>query len=842
MPFVAGLSLLLCSAVSGQDKLPDLGLFGNPDGLNLDELDATVEFSATVTGVETGQPTINVTATIPDGYYMYSMDPSFGGATTITLNADAGVRLGGDWTADHEPKSVDDELLGQTVEKFFDTVTWSAPLAGNVSPGMEIKGSVSGQYCGSGENGVPGECRQISDVPFVAIVPGTPEPSTTTAEPAIPSSVTLEPEIGFGRSAKKGLMKFDVSLEPSAPATGAEVTLAIKATIQDPWHTFALDQNPEMAGQPTTIELASMAGLTPIGDSFTPSAAPEEKQIDVYLQRVHHHEVTWSRRFVVTGPVASVTGAIRFQMCRNGTCLPPTTTEFTVGVRSGASTAPAPRDPTSVTPARSGSIAPRRRDDGLVAFIITAFGAGFVALLTPCVFPMIPVTVAFFLKQEEKKAGSSLGLAVVYCLSIIGAFTVLGLATAVIFGSTALNDAANNRWLNVAFAFLFFLFALILLGAINIQIPSWLLTWTSKKESSGGFVGVVFMALTFTLISFTCTFAFVGGLLVLATQGTYLRPIIGMLAFSTAFASPFFLLALFPSMLRKLPRSGGWMDDVKFAMGIVELALVLKFLSVADIGFSPTYSPRYLSYDSFLIGWIVLAAIVGVYLVWRLLKSSGPRSVAVKTGRTLAAVTFLGFAGLLVLGLQGRLSAFNPVWKHVAAFAPPQLHLELDPDRGVVALHNDIRYALQFDKAVQAGSNGRLLFVDFTGQNCVNCRLMERTVLSNPEVLGKLKELDCFSLYADLVPGFVDPSESKRLQQRNVELQKTLTNDVTLPTYAILTPDGKLLSVYFGLDTTGGAEFLSFIAEGREKWEQLKSGADAVVSSQTTDRPTGESL
>jgi thiol:disulfide interchange protein DsbD len=798
------------------------GLFGDPAAA------AEISISASLEPVDSTTTRLNVTATLPDGYYIYSMDPSFGAATQVQLMLPAGLEWDGQWTADHAPKVVQDEVLGQTLEKFFGAVTWTATLRGS-APGAAVTGRLTGQYCGSGENGIPGECRQIDGHEFTVTLPGDAPAAADSV--TVPSAVQLTPSIGRGRAAKHGLITFDIALTPEVPAAGHEVTLTVKATLKDGWHLYAMDHDPEMSGTPTEIVLTRTDGLEPIGESFEASGEPEIKIAGEYTQRIHHGEITWSRRFTATGSPVVVDGTITYLLCEESACLTTTSADFSVGL-PGAAELPTPGRadlPAAQSPAgprSSESVVTRRpaAEQGLLGFLLGAFGAGFIALLTPCVFPMVPVTVAFFLKQEEKKAGSSLRLAITYCLSIIGAFTVLGLLTAIAFGATALNEAANNRWLNLVFAALFFVFGLILLGAINVQVPSWLLNWSAKREASGGYVGVVFMALTFTLISFTCTFAFVGTVLVLATQGTYLRPVLGMLAFSAAFASPFLVLALFPSMLKRLPKSGGWMDDAKVTMGLIELALVLKFLSVADIGFSPTGTPRYLPYNAFLIGWIVLAAMIALYLLWRTVRATGRVTPGIRVGRFLSAAAFAAFGVLLTLGMAGKLSAFNPLWKQVAAFAPPATDLRVTADRGVVATHHDVEYSLEFDKAVaKSRQEGRLLFVDITGQNCVNCRLMERTVLASVDVIAELKQMECVQLYTDVVPGFIDMNARTKIRDRNIQLQVDLAGDVTLPTYLILSPDGsQVLGSYMNLDTSGGRVFLSFLAKSRERWEALR--------------------
>jgi thiol:disulfide interchange protein DsbD len=837
------LSAQSSSRTSGSLDLAPL-TFGNAN--SADKVD--VELTAALRKVDDQTAELQVTMILPKGYYTYSMDKSFGAATKIKLS-DLGslIDSGEDWKADHEPKVVQDELLGQTVEKFSEKVTWSKTLKGTVTAETVVTGKLSGQYCGSGENGVPGECVPINNRKFTAKLTAASASDSTDAtaasEVADQNPVSISPKIGYGKSAKAGLMEFEINLTPAKAAVGQEVTLSIKAKVKEPWHTFALDQDPEMAGLPTTLEV-EVQGLKALSEEFRPSADPEIKTIDEYVQRVHHGEISWTRKFVVEQPTAVIKGSIRFQLCSNGTCLPPTNAPFELTFTAGKDVSTASPSTTDNSAAEGANLAESGNDniakEGLMAFLLTAIGAGFVALLTPCVFPMIPVTVAFFLKQEEKKAGSSLKLAIVYCLSIIGAFTILGLLVAALFGPASLTTLANNRWLNLGFAALFTFFGVMLLGVIDLQIPYWVLSFTSTRESTGGFIGVIFMALTFTLVSFTCTFAFVGSLLVLAAQGSYVWPVIGMLGFSTAFASPFFVLALFPTMLKKLPRSGGWMNDVKVVIGLVEIAAVVKFLSVADIGFSVGRIPVFLTFNIFMWTWIVLATIAGVYLLG-IFKKPRPKFSLIRYG---SAALFLAFAGRLVAGLYGAHLPADPVWNLVAAFSPPDIQVRQTDDMGYVIEHHNVDFALEFERAVSKASRDQQpLFVDFTGVNCVNCRQMERTVMIEQPVVSAMLKMVRAQLYTDEVPGIRDGEIREKLLLLNRELQAELTGSSALPSYAVVSADGKrVLSYFSGLDSSGGKDFLEFLNAGLNRWESIKAednqsannsqSADAVLTGQ----------
>ncbi|MCA9034030.1 MAG: hypothetical protein KDA91_02815 [Planctomycetaceae bacterium] len=807
---------------------------------------------------------LQVTVVLPDGFYIYSMDESFSGRTSIRLKSQQGILESSDaWRPDHTPKAVDDPGLGQRVEKFFDKVTWSRilPLDKTKTAQVEVAGELTGQFCSSGTDGAGGVCKPIrpprqfkatltvSDTLQVPPknpeqVPEAPQKGSsagTAAQETKSRTIQLVPQF----KGQTDPIRFDISLTPANAKSGDDVILEVKATVQKPWHTFALDQDPAMIGNPTEINLTDLNSLETLDSEFQPSHVPElEYPMEGVVQRVHFGEITWTRKLKCTGANPSVAGTIFFQLCNAGSCLRPTEVEFAFDSADDVNPAPAPTEGVSAvdtgtdgngpSPSESSEATPEQSENvteasqlterGLFAFILGAFGAGLVALLTPCVFPMIPVTVAFFLKQSEKNHKSPIGLAVIYCLGIIGTFTVLGLLVAVTFRPTKLTELANSPGLNLFFAGLFMVFGLMLMGMFELRLPSWLLTWSSKRESTGGVVGALFMAFTFTLVSFTCTFAFVGGLLVIAATGSWYWPIIGMLSFSAAFASPFFFLALFPSMLRKLPKSGGWMNTVKVTMGLVELAFVLKFLSVADIGLSPDGLPRFLDRASFQIGWAVIAAVTGCYLLDIFRTDHDSPSTGVSPLRVLFAIGFLFLGGYISVGVFAAKAPDGMLWQQIAAFSPPDKSMITGGGAfgSAVASHDSDSHFLDFREAVKAATEKQqLLFIDFTGINCTNCRLMESSVLARNDVRDALHDLVQVQIYTDKVPGNMTTEEREEQLVYNQTLQENWYKDVTLPGYAIASPDGTIiLSRFIGLDSSGGQQFLQFINAGKSAWDR----------------------
>jgi len=367
-----------------------------------------------------------------------------------------------------------------------------------------------------------------------------------------------------------------------------------------------------------------------------------------------------------------------------------------------------------------------------------------------------------------------------------------------------------------------------------------MLNWSSQREGQGGVMGVLFMALTFTLVSFTCTAAFAGNVLAWAANGDLLWPALGMLAFSTAFALPFFFLALFPGFLSRLPKSGGWMQKVKCTAGLIELAFVVKFLSVADIGFSPDATPRFIDFSTAMVLWATLAFVVGLYLlgVFRFSKDTPTEGIS-----PIGGLWAMGSIGLGLLICVGMFSAREPeswVWKQLAGFAPPRFEQHVVNDRFAELAqarywmsHDGLAYALEVDDGVAvAHTHDRPLFIDFTGVNCVNCRAMEESVLKQPEILELLATIPRAQLYMDRVPSVSDQEEADRILERNQKLCLELTDTTAMPSYVILSPDGKtVLSKTFGVVSQG--TFREFLESGIRRFEEDQQDGPEV---QVTER------
>src|SRR5215204_561732 len=473
-------------------------------------------------------------------------------------------------------------------------------------------------------------------------------------------------------------------------------------------------------------------------------------------------------------------------------------------------------------------------DKSLWWIFLTAFAGGLLALLTPCVYSMVPVTVSFFTKRSKTKK-DGIRNALYYSTSIIIIFTLLGFLITVIFGPAALNKLATNWVANLVFFALFLLFGISFLGAFEITLPS---SWSTKADSkagTGNFFGIFFMALTLAVVSFSCTGPIIGNLLVLAAKGSYWGPLTGMFGFSLALALPFALFAFFPSKLNMLGKAGGWLNAVKVTLGFLELALALKFLSNADLA----KGWRILDREVFIAAWIVIFVLLGIYLLGKLKfhhddelpkNDFGQPYLSVK--RLLFAMASLIFAVYMIPGLWGAplkgISAFVPPMgtqdfnaspvsssNSIYGIASPQHDGPPHPDKyydqmkiyepEVVTKYGMVTY-FDYKEALEVARKlKKPLMLDFTGINCVNCRKMEGQVWSDPEVMQRLKEdFVIVSLYVDVHKIELPQSEqyfSKALDKqvetlgdRNVDLQVTTFGANTQPYYFFLDANEKRLN------------------------------------------------
>ena len=436
-------------------------------------------------------------------------------------------------------------------------------------------------------------------------------------------------------------------------------------------------------------------------------------------------------------------------------------------------------------------------DSGILSFIALSFGMGLLALLTPCVFPMIPITVSFFTKQGEQEGNKPLKSAITYALGIIIIFTSLGLILAVTLGASGANQIASNAWVNLFIALLFVFFALSLFGMYEIQAPSLMRQFSLDNEQAGGTIGILFMALTFTLTSFTCTVQFVGLLLVAASQGSYLWPIIGMLVFSLAFALPFFFLALFPQYLSRLPKSGQWMNSIKVTMGFLELGAAMKFFSNVDL----VWNIGFFTYDFVLASWAVIAIITGVYLLGKIKLPHDSDLEFIGVGRLIFSIIFLTFGLYLTTGLWG-----GNIYGLVDSYLPPK---ETSQKNNIQKDEHEQYWIQNYDEGVQESKKtGKPIFVDFTGYTCTNCRWMEVNVFVDKEVEELFKNFVLIKLYTDAGPN--------HKEYRQMEIDRYNTS--ALPFYVVLDTNENEIKRFHGMDPDI-SKFIKFLELSLEEFE-----------------------
>jgi thiol:disulfide interchange protein len=603
-------------------------------------------------------------------------------------------------------------------------------------------------------------------------------------------------------------VKWSLTLEPTSAAPGSKVLAHLEGAIDAGWHVYSMTT----AGAiPTTIKVAPNAAM----EKFRVFQAPPKKVLDQTFN-LETETYEGAARFVMelqlkpdaaAGP-SEVSVEVRYQTCNDRLCIPP--------VRRTASASltidPAARAAAPVIPAgfiefkgapkaRVASATPSTattNTQSLGAFLLVAFGFGLAAIFTPCVFPMIPITMSYFLNRQGTRR-EAIFHAALFCLGIVVLFSGLGLLTTAILGPFGIVQLGSNPWVNGFIALVFLVFGVSLLGAFEITIPSSILTRLDRGAQSGGIAGTLLMGLTFALSSFACVGPFMGTLLAASVADGGARPPMGMLAFATGLALPFFLLALFPSYLKRLPKSGGWLARVKVVMGFVVLAAMLKFLASLD----QVLQWGFLTRERFLAAWIVLFVMAGLYLLGFLRMEGISKDEPVGLGRLLVGMLFLIFSISLVPGMfggkLGELDAYIPL---AGGSSGPSASGE----NPLVWMKNQYRAALD-----RARRERKLVLVNFTGYACTNCHWMKANMFTRPEIAGALRNLVLVELYTD------GTDDASRVNQ---ELQQTKFATIAIPYYAILDPDGNVVASFPGL-TRDPAEYLAFLEKtGTEKAAQ----------------------
>ena len=585
-------------------------------------------------------------------------------------------------------------------------------------------------------------------------------------------------------------VRWSLTLDPPTAAPGATVIARLAGSIDPGWHVYSMST---AAAIPTTLKLAPNPA---VADSRV-FQAPFKKAYDPNFQKdteTYQDSAVFLLELQLSPTAAAgtseISATVRYQACNDKVCIPPVRRTATATLTiDPAAHAAAPVIPAGFTAANAAKPdTPQTRDQGLAAFLLLAFGVGLAAIFTPCVFPMIPITMSFFLNRQGTRQ-ESVFHAVLFCLGIVVLFSGLGLATTAILGPFGVVQLGSNPWVNGFIALVFLAFGLSLLGAFEITIPSSLLTRLDRGSQKGGIAGTLLMGLTFALSSFACVGPFMGTLLAASVGSGGIRPLAGMVAFASGLALPFFLLALFPSYLKRLPKSGGWMARVKIVMGFIVLAAMLKYLSSVD----QVLQWNLITRERFLAAWIVLFAMAGLYLLGFIRLEGIAKDAPMGLGRLLTGMAFLVFAISLFPGMSGarlgELDAYIPA-------APENASGAASSGGGLVFLKNQYREALD-----RARRENKLVLVTFTGYACTNCHWMKANMFTRPEIAAALGKFVLVDLYTD---------GTDEASAENQKLEDSRFHTIAIPYYAIVDPDGHTVATFPGA-TRDAAAYLAFL-------------------------------
>ena len=580
---------------------------------------------------------------------------------------------------------------------------------------------------------------------------------------------------------------------------GEVAYIQVEANMDDEWHIYAL----ENAGEGPVASRIKVDGNIVEKQGLIEHREPTEKYDEGFGVNTRFFNGTTVFRVPVKikedAPIGktSLSVYMLYQVCNESLCYPPA--EVNINASLIIDDGPVRKEYSEFVSARSVSSSSEiNLDDAIAAgfwsFVLLSISMGFLALLTPCVFPMIPITVSFFTHQGELENQKPLNQALVYTLGIVATFSILGMILAITLGAAGANQLAANPWVNLFIGALFVYFALSLFGAYEIQLPQSLRQLSLAQEKRGGYIGTLFMAVTFTLTSFTCTVQFVGLLLVAASQGQWFWPLLGMIVFSTAFATPFFFLALFPQYLAKMPKSGGWLNSVKVVMGFLELAAAFKFFSNTDL----VWGWGVFTFNSVLSIWTVIMFFTGLYLLGKIQLPHDSKLESLGVTRMMLSLFFLTFSLYMGTGLFGR-----PIHGMIYSYLPPKL----EKDFSAIDKDNNVEKLIWYSDLEQAFTEAKLIekpiFIDFTGYTCTNCRWMETNIFTLQEVEDRFNEMILVHLYTD--------AGENHKEYLRYEIERFGT--AALPYYVILSPYDEVLATFPGL-TRDVNEFLDFIDKG----------------------------
>ncbi|QXP79753.1 MULTISPECIES: protein-disulfide reductase DsbD family protein [Winogradskyella] len=676
-------------------------------------------------------------ATIDSGWHLYSQNVPENGPipTGFSFTRTKNFELVGD-TSEDEGVTVDDPVFEMRIKFFGDKAVFKQRIKVLNNELSLVEGEVEFMVCDD-EKCLP---PTYVDLKFNLNEAEAVEGAKSESAPL---------SLGFGGGEQNKILepvKWSTSVEK---INATEFVLVSTATVDKGWKLYS--QNVADGGPiPTSFEYPSKEGVEFIGTTIEEDGKESMDKVFEMKIKYFKEKTEFRQKVKLTNKdITSITGEVGFMACDDERCLAPTYVDLEYDLTNTVAATSDVKDTADSEEDES--------SEGLWSIFIIAFFSGFVALLTPCVFPMIPMTVSFFIKQSQSKA-KGIRNAIIYGLSIIIIYVLLGTIITAIFGADALNALATNVWFNLIFFLLLVVFAISFLGAFEIVLPN---SWANKADRQadrGGLVGIFFMALALAIVSFSCTGPIVGTILVEAASKGGIAPVIGMLGFSTAIALPFALFAAFPGWLNTLPKSGGWLNTVKVVLGFLELALAFKFLSQADL----VLQYHFLEREVFIAIWIAVFGTLSLYLFGKIQLPHDSPLKHISVGRLLFGLLTLTFTIYMIPGLWGAplkiISAFPPPLDYsespygvgnskggaVASITdiPEGAHLLAPHD---ILAFNDYETGLAYAKKV-----GKPVMLDFTGWACVNCRKMEQNVWVDPNVLARLKnDIVLISLYVD---------------------------------------------------------------------------------------------
>ena len=627
--------------------------------------------------------------------------------------------------------------------------------------------------------------------------------------------------------------KWEIQLDQKNPQVGDELALIFKAAIPTNWYIYSNEFDPNLGPLLTEVKLEESKGIDLVGGLEAIGSKQKYDEIWEGYITYFEKEGLFHQKLIITEENAVIKGTLEYQMCSDITnqCI---NYQEDINITLGDPTSS--EGPSEVTPEEISLEQPK---ESLVGFMLIAFLAGLAALLTPCVFPMIPMTVTFFTGRGKNKLEGYRN-AFIYGFSIIAIYTIAGTLLAAIQGPEFANWLSTHWLPNVFFFGVFIFFALAFLGLFEITLPAGFVNKMDAQADKGGMLGIFFMAFTLVLVSFSCTGPIVGSILISSAGGALLKPILGMFAFSLAFALPFTLFAIFPGWLNSLPKSGGWLNSVKVVLGFLELALAFKFLSVAD----QVYHWGILDRDIYLAIWIVIFTLLGLYLLGKLrLPHDSPLDFVSVPRLMLAIATFVlvvymipGMWGAPLKGLSGYLPPLSSHDFDLSQISRQSSENELDEiPKYADFLHfpHGIQGYFDYDQALRAAKRqNKPLFIDFTGHGCVNCREMEARVWSDSRVLKRLKEdFVMVALYIDeryTLPeeqwytSTYDNKVKKTIGKQNADFQITRFNNNAQPYYVILDHEEELLINPIAYETDI-QKFIDFLDKASKEFKNRKA-------------------